>query len=90
MNTKEAIDKVERISNIFEADEIFKNNGIQILEVIKLLRRGGKYEKMWGEMLHQVNQIHPLHITGEDIRNIINDAKQKYFPKEANQNEAEK
>jgi len=57
-------------------------------EVIKLLQRGEKYGAMWEEMLHQVNQIHPLHLNGEDIRRIINDIIQKYFPKEVD-NETE-
>jgi len=49
--------------------------------MLKLLQRSEKFEAMWEEMLHRVNQIHPLHLNGEDIRRIINDIIQKYSPK---------
>lgn len=75
MKTKEAIEKVERISYIFEADEIFKKNGIQLVEVINLLKRSEKFEAMWGEIMESSYSY-------DDWESLdLDELKQKYFPK---------
>ena len=78
MEVKEAIDRLEDFISDFEAEG---NRGMveEYKEVIALLEQGEKYKKMWEEDAKDWlgNDL--------DLKEWMNDTKQKYFPKEAKQ-----
>lgn len=65
MNTKEAIKILDSVPIPYRADK-----------VIDLLKRGEKYEKMWEEL-----EEYPLEYSYAAMQSVIDDLKQKYFPK---------
>ena len=76
MNTKEAIDWIEdcKDQNLSEEYDNKKMN-----EIVKLLKRGEKYEKMFNTILNWT--MHDGSFI--PVKELIN-LEQKYFPKEAN------
>jgi len=87
MNTKEAIELIGTDQNDYIGCDYWK----KIREVIKLLKRGKKYEKMWEEFKKEYNVDYNLIELGyldinyanqKDLNIIMEDLEQKYFPKE--------
>ena len=70
MNTKEAIDILERLKNPHL--KWLKKHNDDIDEIIELLQRGEKYEAMW----YELNDVY-FHSVGGLMKLV----KQKYFPK---------
>ncbi len=82
MNTKEMIEKLNNGSNVFNTDSIF---GINILELIDLLKRGGKYEAMWEKLCDRNVDDSDEYVYSwtEELFELMVNIQQKYFPKEA-------
>jgi len=86
MNTKECIKflKSIRIKDQLYDDVRFNKIG----EIIELLQRGEKYEKMYKESYNMINgdTVIPKDMrqypTIDIIKRLLEDIKQKYFPKE--------
>jgi len=88
MKTKEAIKFLREIRasfnlllgrNIIPSDDL-RNDIRDILpQVIKLLKRGEKYEAMWREMYKNWGE-YPIEL--HDIAEFMDDIEQKYFPRE--------
>jgi len=76
MDVNEILDKLKSISYIFEVDEIFKQNGLQVMEVENLITELDKYRLMCGEIEEYISNCE--FTESIDIKGI----KQKYFPKE--------
>ncbi len=94
MKTKEAI----RFCDTFEKCSVFeytvtlsKKDGIAFTNIIKILKRGEKYEQIVKDIVYDLDWHKPecpfSTPDGElidEILEMIDNIKQKYFPKEAN------
>ena len=94
---KEGIKDGESLRELKSLDEREKNELTKSINkinmVITLLQQGEKYKKMWNEIEARFNTLHTDYETGEQYysgginASDIKDIKQKYFPKEAKDNE---
>ena len=76
MNTKEAIDLLERLKNPHL--EWLKKHNDNMDKIIEMLKRDERYKKMWGECWQYFGEDlvkNPVVIKMEKV-------KQKYFPKD--------
>ena len=85
MKTEEAILFVEYLAREGYKDKRFKKESSrkQLMEVIPLLQQGEKYKLMWNEF----KRDKPV---GMRWINYVHDLQQKYFPKEAKEDENSK
>jgi len=84
MNTKEAIEWAKDMFYMSDTSE--KDNIVFITQankVIDLLKRGGKYEKMWEEFGEEFKGI-AVYGTGIFIKKGMDRYEQKYFPEKIN------
>jgi len=91
MKVKEAIEYIEEIIDEYYYGEppIIEE---KLNKIIALLQQGEKYRQMWEELRQfgrGTNMKVLLHFNGEDLNNHIGKLEQKYFPKEAKQDEAD-
>ena len=83
MGTKEAIEFLKKIKNL----ELYSDMGyiFEADEIIGLLQRGEKFEKMWGEvetLFTSRSDRQGGEWLGNNILRNMEDIMQKYFPKE--------